>query len=438
MRHGSMFGCSPCSFANLPQRGTKWHLRHARPVYILLFTTCLAVPRESPDFDPELHVPDMSESEDVPMAERSEAEIGCHWTSRLKLQLCGGDGECHDGEILAFDFQRRAWAYYESLSEDIGTAASKTAGLAKAPPLEEAFWIATMPPEELMSSAELCPGLVVVALLLVAEVHYAVREPPGPGRFNPLDAAKSMMSLLEQHKPSELDTLMAMWPAEAARERADAVRSMALVRSQRRPPSVDIVIARCHTSLHWLWEVPLPSQARLLIYEKCSRPEGELERQLAGVVSKVASIAVVSALDHGEWMTGECGAYLQHMIATRSGSEQSGQLRGPADFTVFIHDDAPRHLKPEFLGLVFRSLELGSYNVPFLNLAHERYVEASTPCLRDLYRRAFNRELTGRLSTYCCGHFVVSSSRLRAVPVDWLERLWATVSSGAHSVRAGG
>ena len=38
---------------------------------------------------------------------------GCHWTSRLKMELCGGDG-CHESEILAFDFQRRAWEYYEA------------------------------------------------------------------------------------------------------------------------------------------------------------------------------------------------------------------------------------------------------------------------------------------------------------------------------------
>ena len=29
------------------------------------------------------------------------------------MELCGGDG-CHESEILAFDFQRRAWEYYEA------------------------------------------------------------------------------------------------------------------------------------------------------------------------------------------------------------------------------------------------------------------------------------------------------------------------------------
>ena len=104
-----------------------WHVRHLLISSFVAF--CHGVPRESPDFDPELHVPDMSESEDVPMAERSESEIGCHWTSRLKLQLCGGDGECHDGEILAFDFQRRAWAYYESLSEGVTETSPSAASL---------------------------------------------------------------------------------------------------------------------------------------------------------------------------------------------------------------------------------------------------------------------------------------------------------------------
>lgn len=82
-------------------------------VLVVALTQVVGVPRESPDFDPELHVPDMSSSEEVPQEDRRESEKGCHWTSRLKMELCGGDG-CHESEILAFDFQRRAWEYYEA------------------------------------------------------------------------------------------------------------------------------------------------------------------------------------------------------------------------------------------------------------------------------------------------------------------------------------
>lgn len=51
--------------------------------------------------------------QEVPQEDRRESEKGCHWTARLKMELCGGDG-CHESEILAFDFQRRAWEFYEA------------------------------------------------------------------------------------------------------------------------------------------------------------------------------------------------------------------------------------------------------------------------------------------------------------------------------------
>jgi len=384
-----------------------------------------AVPRESPDFDPELHVPDISESESVPHDERRESEVGCHWTARLKLQLCSGAGDCHDAEILAFDFQRRAWSYYEESNQTHG-------GVSRAPPVDEAFWIAAIPREEILGSFELCPGLVVTALFIVAEVHFAVWGLHA-GVLQTLDLAKSFMSVLYVNRPLEYGAMESMWPVAIARTRADGARASAVVHAGRPPPSVDVVIARCSTSLHWLWELSLPPQVRILVYEKCPRPDGELERQLEGVVGKVSAIVRVPTGDAGPWMTGECGAYLRHVFdALEPGTDRL------ADFTIFLHDDAPRHLKPAFLGVVFRALAIGSYNAPFLNLAHERYVEIATPCLQDLYRIVFGRELKGRLSTYCCGHFVVSAARVRATPWGQYERLWHSVSQGVYTARAGG
>ena len=154
-----------------------------------------------------------------------------------------------------------------------------------------------------------------------------------------------------------------------------------------------------------------------------------------GVVGQVAQILVVPLKDSGEWMTGECTAYLQHILGSLAGVAPVNRI---ADYTVFLHDDAPRHLKPEFLSIIFRSLSLGTYNASFLNLAHERYVSALTPCLSHLYKTVMGRELVGRLSTYCCGHFVVKSSRIHEIPVEPLQRLLAAVQSGAYTAKAGG
>ena len=141
--------------------------------------------------------------------------------------------------------------------------------------------------------------------------------------------------------------------------------------------------------------------------------------------------------DSGEWMTGECTAYLQHILRGLAGADPVIRL---ADYTVFVHDDAPRHLKPEFLSMVFRSLSLGTLdsNVSFLNLAHERYVSAATPCLRHLYSAVMGRPLVGRLSTYCCGHFLAKSSRLHEIPAEPLQRLLSAVQTGTYTARAGG
>ena len=149
----------------------------------------------------------------------------------------------------------------------------------------------------------------------------------------------------------------------------------------------------------------------------------------------MAQIVAVPMQDAGKWMTGECTAYLQHILGGLAGAAPVQSL---ADYTVFIHDDAPRHLKPDFLSIVFRSLTMGSYTADYLNVAHERYISASTPCLKSLYKMVFGEELQGRLSSYCCGHFVVSAKRIRSIPPERLEKLLTAVTTGAYTALAGG
>ena len=76
----------------------------------------------------------------------------------------------------------------------------------------------------------------------------------------------------------------------------------------------------------------------------------------------MAQVLVVPLQDEGKWMTGECTAYLQHIL---NGLAATAPLNYLADYTIFIHDDAPRHLKPDFLSIVFRSLAMGSYSAGY-------------------------------------------------------------------------
>ena len=128
------------------------------------------------------------------------------------------------------------------------------------------------------------------------------------------------------------------------------------------------------------------------------------KRKPEGLLGRVAQIVDVPLEDSGEWMTGECTVYLRHML---HGLASAAPVHHLADYTIFIHDDAPRHLKPEFLSIVFKSLAMGSYNVDYLNLAHERYVAASTPCLKSLFRTSQKGFLTCRRCRFvsqvdCC------------------------------------
>ena len=82
----------------------------------------------------------------------------------------------------------------------------------------------------------------------------------------------------------------------------------------------------------------------------------------------------------------------------------------------------------------------GTFDVPFLALAHERYPMLRTPCLEDVHERLFGEAMPpGQLaSAYCCGHFVVSRDRVLARPAGFYQRLVDLVHAGSHTSHAGG
>merc|ERR1712079_602683 len=111
---------------------------------------------------------------------------------------------------------------------------------------------------------------------------------------------------------------------------------------------------------------------------------------------------------------------------------------GLADFTVFLHDDAPRHIRLSLLNLVLRSIRIGAYDVPFLHLSHERYPAFRTRRLQDVYRRTFGEELLGTVSTYCCSHFVVRRDRIELRAPNFFADLHRLVSEAPYAHLHGG
>ncbi|CAE7032410.1 unnamed protein product, partial [Symbiodinium natans] len=201
-----------------------------------------------------------------------------------------------------------------------------------------------------------------------------------------------------------------------------------LLQAPRAPKTVDLIIARCKSPLQWLWELDYPAGSRVFVYDKCNRGLEEFRAQtsgLEGIVSlEYRQVAEVSEVI----MTGECTAYLAHLAAG---------IR-TADFTIFLHDDAPRHIRMPLLSMVLRALRAGTYEVPFLHLAHERYPSYRTPCLKEVHRQALRVELPDRLGTYCCSHFVVRRDRIEAHDPEFYQHLGDMVSQATYGSDRGG
>lgn len=331
---------------------------------------------------------------------------GCMWTLRQQVHLCEG-GSCADAEIMAHDIQRRLWAFYSHRDAPF-----------VAPPLEDVAWLthgtSAQQRREMLGS---CPGLVVTSLLFMAEVLAFVGSPLGDEYSR---EAELYIASFEQQAPAQLEMMLGMFPVLEALQGLDAARA----RQAHGDASVDIVLARCRAPLQWLWEYALPRRTRVFVYEKCAQDGREQTSGLSVHVEHVLLEERTPGL-----MTGECTAYLAHLAG------HAGDL---AEFTVFMHDDGPRHIRNPLLGLALGGLRTGAYRVPFLHLSHERYPSFRTPCHRDVYRRAFGRELAGRLTTYCCSHFVVSRDRIAAHPPAFYQHLADLVNEAPYAQAHGG
>lgn len=328
---------------------------------------------------------------------------GCLWTLRQQMTFCDG-GTCEGAEILAHDLQSRLWNLY-------------TRGAP--PPLEEAAWLTYgTTQEQRREIMDSCPGLMVTVLLLMAEVR-VFSDVVGADAF--AHEAQTYIALLEQ-QPDQIEMLFGMFPV------AEAWNSFQRVRSNNAPvqPSVDIVIARCKASLQWLWEYIFPEDTRIYVYEKCGQVDAR--KQLAGLPHVESFIMNLGESNAHGFMTGECTAYLEHVITQTD----------LANFTIFMHDDGPRHIRVSLLGLVLQGMSSGAYQTPFFHLSHERYPAFHTPCHRDVYKRVFNEELSGLVSTYCCSHFVVSRERISAHSRGFYQRIATLVSEAPYVTSRGG
>lgn len=318
------------------------------------------------------------------------------YPSEFRLSWCMGT-QCFDHSVSAAHFQLRINRYYAK-----GTR----------PPVREAFFIATLP---IVYQRELlleCPGLVVLAHLLLAEVRLYT-HPPGEAA-ELLQRAMAMMAMPEI-AGVHMHSLQHSWPLNQALERYESVVER-LESPGHAPLSVDFVLPHCHEDLSWLGDRSklemLPERTRIFIYEKCGDSEAAAANLTALLGGRVQVIRAVleDAVDPSTGRAArrdECTAYLTHVAR---------QYTLPmSDVILFLHGDPSDHTPLGLLNIVLRGIALGTLgDVDFLHLGAPRMVSTANPCQAGLFEAAFGRPLKPErpLSTYCCSQFLVSKRRI--------------------------
>ncbi len=138
--------------------------------------------------------------------DKREFHIGCLWTYRTMSQLCHGS-ECHSSEILAHDYQRKLWAYFNGDKD-------------AEPPLDEAHWVSFMDRDgerdQMLGMLESCPGMLITSLYVVA-TSFAFTMPNEAEKWAQR-AQEFQVYLLSEHGISgeEFDLMLDTWPVEAA------------------------------------------------------------------------------------------------------------------------------------------------------------------------------------------------------------------------------
>lgn len=332
------------------------------------------------------------------------------YPSEFQLSWCLGD-DCHDTTLSAAHFQLRVGRYYS----DNGR-----------PPLREAFFVATLPMPYQTHLLHSCPGMVILAYLLLAEVRLYTHEPSEAAEL--VARAQAMLQMPEITGPHLL-AVQQTWPLKDALTRYESTE-LRFRSAPDAPMSVDFVIPRCREDLSWLADRSklevLPKRTRIFVYEKCGSRDSAIRNLTRRLESNV--IVVRTQLpDAADPRTGldarrdECTAYLAHVVQRYSDQEL-------ADMTLFLHGDPSDHTPFGFLSLVLRGVALGTLrDVDFLHLGAPRLVHTANSCQSELFRMAIGRPQQRPLSTYCCSQFAVSKRRILQRPLNDYLRMYSLV-----------
>ena len=197
---------------------------------------------------------------------------------------------------------------------------------------------------------------------------------------------------------------MRTWPIASASSRSMKLRNALRKKAMKSAEAVDLVVVFCEGNLEWLDDLTLPSRHRIWVYLKCSESN---EHSFCTRFRCVDAFFLDVRDEEGRIQSSdECGGYLLHI-------EQ--QFEDLSDWTIFLQDDAPRHLHLAYLNLVLKLIAFGSFSSlagKFLHLNNDRHLLYWTPCLQSLLE-FLDLPSSGHLfATYCCAQFVVHRSQI--------------------------
>lgn len=388
------------------------HQRHQLPLFFLGSTSALA----AEDF--------ASHGWTIPR----EHHLGCLWNFRTSISIClSSEGslkgnryanttslkalnppedqvltgqQCFRSVLVAHDLQEKFLRFYQHNG---------------IPPIEEVLWITGLPVEGQEELWEICPGMLITALFFHSELRFSLRPRDLWGQLQRSRARSLLWRMAGTNGSYERDhyrVTLRTWPISAASARSlklqkaltSAKRSYHQAVGERsRSESVDIVVVFCHGHLDWLDDLTFPSKHRVLVYLKCS--ESKEHSFCAKFHCKDAAFLDARDAKGGIRSSDECGGYLLHI---------QDHLEDLSDWTIFLQDDAPRHLHLGYLNLVLKLLGSGTFSSlagTFLHLNNDRHLLYWTPCLESLMK-LLDLPPSNLLATYCCAQFVVHRSQI--------------------------
>ena len=304
--------------------------------------------------------------------------------------------QCFQAWILAHDLQEKFLSFYTGVPRSSPT-----------PPVEEVLWITSLADEEQQEMLEVCPGMLITSLFLHSEFRFSVNPNDILGKHYRSRAVSILRQMKAGNGTYEHDhyhVMMQTWPVSAAKAQSQQVRRLSGREGSDEARRVDIIVVACKSDLTWIDALSSTPGLQVLIYAKC------IQAAESPICQRSECIPAwhLDAEDpvEGAVHSDECGGYLYHILR---------QYHDFAEWTIFLQDDAPRHLHLGYLNLLLKMISSGTLSALapqlFLHLNNDRHLMYWTPCLAEI------TELLGLpasriFSSYCCSQFLVHKSRL--------------------------